>query len=404
MRRLGLSLLLLCAALTLASPGALATEAPLRVLSFNAWGVWLVTPSRQARFEAMGAKIAALAPDVVAMQEVWLDEDADRLVEDLGRAGLVHSRRFTSVWPGHSGLLLASRYPIIQQDFVEYAEGTHPHVPWHVDWMAGKGMARVRIQTPQGPVDVANTHVQASYGGTHEYDLIQLAQLLQAADFLDTPRDVPLIVAGDLNVRCESLQYRLFSLRAGLAPTQPGCGIDSISLRAGGDRRVRVEQVQSVLTKPVALSDGTVQPLSDHPGVLAVLSMESQPPSVAEAAPPRAWTDLLREALPQVHAHQRLLSQAQLQHGVLSLVLLQAGLLAWLIRTRRVRFPLPPQAPLRLLSVLTLMGALWFAYLGLSYAPKHLSELERVKKQLQGPLEAAMLGAQATPIRSTSVP
>jgi len=393
---------MLCAALCASAP---AHAAELRVLSFNGWGVWMVAPAREARFEAMGPAITALRPDLVAMQEVWLDEDADRLIEAFHEAGLTHSRRFTSVWPGHSGLLIASRYPITKSAFLEYTEGTHPNVPWHVDWMAGKGMARVRIQTPQGPIDFANTHVQASYGGTKDYDLIQLAQLLEAGDFLDEPRDVPLIVAGDLNVRCASLQFRAFALRAGLTPAAPDCGIDSISHRPSAHHRLRVHDVQSVLTEVHALSDGSHQRLSDHPGVLAVLTMQPQDaPALALTPPQKVWTQLLREALPRVHAQHRTLSQAQMQHGVLSFVLMQAALLCLLIRTRRVRIRLPAQAPLRLTAAITLSGALWFAYLGLSYAPKHLGELERVKQQLQSPLQAAMLGARATPIRTTSVP
>ena len=232
-----LGTLALTTALLAAGPARGEEELPLRVLSFNAWGIWMVSPAREARIEAMGPAIAALAPDVVAMQEVWVDEDAERLADALARAGLPHSQRFYSTWPGNSGLLIASRYPIERAEFVEYAEGTYPDIPWHVDWLAGKGMARVRLRTPAGPVDVASTHVQAAYG-SRRYELIQLSQLLEGAEFLEGSDDVPLIVAGDLNVGCDSLPYRAFAQRLDLRPTDAECGIDSISVRGGGGREI----------------------------------------------------------------------------------------------------------------------------------------------------------------------
>lgn len=394
LRRLLLTAL---ASLTVNAAPSFAAAAPaptLRVLSFNVWGIWVITPSRQARIAAIGPAVAAFEPDLVALQEVWLDEDAAVLAQAFRAAGLPHTRRFSSTWPGDSGLMIASRHPISKTEFIEYDEGTHPSVPWHVDWMAGKGIARVRVETPAGPVDFANTHVQANYGGTGGYELVQLAQLLQAGEFLDSPRDVPLVVAGDLNVPCDSYVYRAFSLRAGLTPTDPKCRIDSVSVRAGPDRALRTLRVQDVLTEDFDLEDGARRPLSDHPAVLADLEITEAPTiagalAAASPAPPAAaWMALARETLPRVQQKRRFLSQGQMQDGLLSFVLLQLALLLYVVRTGRLRrLRAPRWAPMGLLVVGAALAAGWFAYLGLSYAPKHLAELEGTKTRLEAPLQ-----------------
>lgn len=367
-------------------------DAPLRlrVLTFNAWGIWMITPAREARMAAIGPAIAALDPDVVAMQEVWVDADAEALAHALAEAGLPHHQRFFSTWPGDSGLFIASRFPIERTDFIEYSAGTHPDIPWHVDWLAGKGLGRVRLQTPAGPVDVANTHVQAGYG-SGRYALIQLAQLMEAADFLEQDGDAPLVVAGDLNVPCDSLPYRAFARRLALRPMRSTCGIDSISTRSGGGRALEVMDVQDVLTSPVALADGSTQRLSDHPGVLVELALQPAAEAQARLSPAPAWLDVAREALGQIYAQRTALSRAQVRDAVLALGLLQAGLLFFVARRRWRGASWLARHPLAALGAAAVVAALWFGYLGASYAPKHLTELNRVRQRLETALAAGML-------------
>ena len=90
MIRWGASILL--AALVMASaPAAYAEEATLKVLTYNIWGIPIITPARSARVEAIGDAIAELAPDLVTLQEVWLEEDAEALRGALEKIGLVHT-------------------------------------------------------------------------------------------------------------------------------------------------------------------------------------------------------------------------------------------------------------------------------------------------------------------------
>src|SRR5687768_9165156 len=112
----------------------------LRVLTYNVWGVPVITPLRTERMTRIPAKIAELRPDVVAIQEAWTEEDAAILIEGLAQAGLTYTERHSPEWPDQNGLLIASRYPMRDFHFVRYSQGRHPHVPWHVDYMSGKGV------------------------------------------------------------------------------------------------------------------------------------------------------------------------------------------------------------------------------------------------------------------------
>ncbi len=132
----------------------------LRVLSFNTWGVPFFSRDRAARIRAIGRAIAAMDVDVIGLQEVFSAGDRKLLVEAAGRGGLVHSHYFQSGLMG-SGLLTLSRYPIVDRSFLRFRLNGRPQDLVRVDYYAGKGVGRVRVLTPEGPVDVYNAHLIA---------------------------------------------------------------------------------------------------------------------------------------------------------------------------------------------------------------------------------------------------
>lgn len=252
------------------------TPIQVRVLTFNVWGLPIISPSREERIERTGRAVAELRPDLVTFQEVWLDEDAGRLAAAMKDAGLVHIQRFQSSWPGHSGLLIASSFPIRDVAFKAYTLGRELFRPWHLDFIAGKGMARVRVDTPIGPVDFAGTHAQAGYEST-TYVPIQVAQMIEASDLLGRAFGVdrpPLILAGDLNAAWNEIPIRILEARGGLRPAAPGFGDDAVMFRSGGRIEVRPLEVKRVLEEPVRLSDGSMLRLSDHPAILADMELQ----------------------------------------------------------------------------------------------------------------------------------
>ena len=103
----------LALALTLART-ADARPVELTVVSYNVWGVPMVSPDRQARIAEIARRLAALDADLIALQELWVPEDAQRIGAALADAGLPHQQRFgtSPETQSESGLFIASRYPI----------------------------------------------------------------------------------------------------------------------------------------------------------------------------------------------------------------------------------------------------------------------------------------------------
>jgi sphingomyelin phosphodiesterase 2 len=78
------------------------------------------------------------AQDVVCLQEVWVDADAQLLIHGAKSAGLKHCTHFRSGVFG-SGLVTMSRHPIREHAFWQYACAGFPLGISHGDYYAGKG-------------------------------------------------------------------------------------------------------------------------------------------------------------------------------------------------------------------------------------------------------------------------
>jgi len=120
------------------------------------------------------------------------------------------SKRFVD-----GGLLIASKYPIMDSDFIMYTKGSFS------DALAAKGAlyAKVRLHE-HGPIfHVFTTHLQASYDEKQceeKFFAIRQSQLLQLRDFITSKTNhdsYPVLLMGDLNVPArdrkarESIEY-----------------------------------------------------------------------------------------------------------------------------------------------------------------------------------------------------
>ncbi|GFR41930.1 hypothetical protein Agub_g2723, partial [Astrephomene gubernaculifera] len=147
--------------------------ATLQVLTLNVWGLWLVSKKRYNRILHLAEFLANDAPqkhnlDVVLLQEVWVDHDAQILISAARVGGLPYAVHFRSGVFG-SGLLTLSRYPIIDTMFHQYSCAGDPLALSCGDFLAAKGVGWVRLRGPGGRlVDVFNTHLHANY--SHKYD------------------------------------------------------------------------------------------------------------------------------------------------------------------------------------------------------------------------------------------
>ena len=243
----------------------------LTVVSYNVWGVPMVSPDRGARIAEIARRLAGVDADLIALQELWVPEDADRIGAALADAGLPHQQRFGTSpdKQSESGLFIASRYPIEDARFEAFRVGTTPYIPWHLDWMARKGVALVRVATPAGPLHFANTHLQATYA-MGDYTFVQVSQALQVAKMVRATDDSapPLLVVGDLNALPDDLPVRVLATRAGLRHASPSYEIDQVLSRSGTSVRAEVVDSKTAFTDPVVFQTGQNRTLSDHPMVV----------------------------------------------------------------------------------------------------------------------------------------
>ena len=103
-------------------------DASLRVVSLNIWGLPIVSDAREARMRALGPALAALQPQLVALQEVWAEEDAVLLGAALADAGLKYQERRTSahLFGNHNAGLLVAYMVVLTHVAGEGADTSNP--------------------------------------------------------------------------------------------------------------------------------------------------------------------------------------------------------------------------------------------------------------------------------------
>ncbi|KAI9027494.1 Endonuclease/exonuclease/phosphatase [Phycomyces nitens] len=143
--------------------------------------------------------------DVIAFQESFAfgTRRKDHLIKEARALGFNHhvesDRHFPWELAVDGGLLLLSRFPILESNAVEYPRGAHS------DWLARKGALHCLIQLKPGySMHVYTTHAQASYELDNMADVhIRLSQFAELHSLMrNTAKkdDFPILLMGDLNV------------------------------------------------------------------------------------------------------------------------------------------------------------------------------------------------------------
>ncbi len=215
----------LALAMYLAAGPALAQPEPkLKVLSYNVWGI-VGAKQRTLRAVAIGKKIAELDPDVVAIQEAFNYRHRDILFDSMKEAGYEweDSVYFRDMYG--SGILLISKYPM---EKVLYEPYRLTGGPFYIEWLGGKGIAHVRLDTPWGLLDFFDTHAIARMdrifdedgnfipGDRHQPD--RLLNMYQIDRYVRGQRNRlgrSVLVAGDYNVSPQMLEYDFLKAKSG---------------------------------------------------------------------------------------------------------------------------------------------------------------------------------------------
>ncbi|KAM9928777.1 hypothetical protein OXX80_009907 [Metschnikowia pulcherrima] len=211
-------------------------EGYLKLLTFNCWGLKYVSKLREERLKAIAEKLAVTDHDLVALQEIWVEEDW-QYIERLCSNRFPYRRFFKAGIIAGPGLALLSSVPIESTFLYRFPINGRPSAFFRGDWLVGKSIA-VTILKPHVPgarqLAVLNSHMHAPYSqhgdasySTHRacqaWDLAKVVKVLQRAGYA-------VVQVGDLNSKPGSLPYKLFTQEGGLSDSWEALhGEDSLS-------------------------------------------------------------------------------------------------------------------------------------------------------------------------------
>lgn len=194
-----------------------------KFLTFNTWGLKYVSKLRKQRLRAIAHRLAQSDYDIVALQEVWVEEDWAYISEKC-KANFPYRRQFRSGILAGPGLAILLKIPISGTFLYRFPINGRPSAFFRGDWFVGKSIA-VTILEPTAPgalpLAVLNSHMHAPYAqvgdaayATHRacqaWDLAKLVSTLHRAGYA-------VVQVGDLNSKPGLLPYKLFTTEGGLA-------------------------------------------------------------------------------------------------------------------------------------------------------------------------------------------
>lgn len=134
----------------------------IRVISYNCWGLKAISKHRKARLSEIGTQLSQSSPtpEIVGLQECWTQEDYHE-IHTRTKHILPHSKFFHSGIFG-SGLVILSKWPIVETRMYRYPLNGRPAAFFRGDWYVGKGVACASLRIGPGHNDIAEvfcTHV-----------------------------------------------------------------------------------------------------------------------------------------------------------------------------------------------------------------------------------------------------
>ena len=260
------------------SESAVLAPITLKVVTFNVWDHY-VFPDHKNRMIEIGKLLARLDPDLVGLQEAFIEKDRRLLLDQLEGSRLKYWIYFPSGLMG-SGLMIISAFPIREAYFHQYSRSGKWYKPWQGDWHAGKGVARAWIELPEnsGYLDFYDTHAIAGYRKQNDlYIEDRLVQMKELADFISrsSPDSILAILTGDMNCRPGSIEYQTVVEQANLVRLMNiGSRIDHIFGVANPNYRFWVSDTEEV--SHYQSDAGEKLRLSDHNGYVSTIRIEPE--------------------------------------------------------------------------------------------------------------------------------
>jgi len=191
-----------------------------KVFTLNCWGIYMVSSDRVVRMGAIGQHLAESDYDIVMLQEIWCQEDFDR-IKNIVKQVLPYSYLF-NFGIGGTGTCIFSKSVIQDTTFHEFSMNGYPHKFWHGDWFSGKGLGVCKLDYKGLIIHVFTSHYHAEYVPRADIYLAhRVMQSLEAAQWIKlTSAGADLtIYGGDFNCGPADLPYKLLTSVAGLGDT-----------------------------------------------------------------------------------------------------------------------------------------------------------------------------------------
>ncbi|KAL8727777.1 MAG: hypothetical protein Q9166_005832 [cf. Caloplaca sp. 2 TL-2023] len=197
------------------------TPSSINILTYNCWGLKYLAKYRVERLQEIGRSIATAipTPEIVGLQECWTQEDY-LAIRHKARHILPYGKFYYSGIFG-GGLVILSKWPIVESNMVRYPLNGRPTAFFRGDWYVGKGVACASIQIGEGResvVEVFCTHLHAPYApeSNDSYMCHRTAQAWEIARLMRQAagRGDTVIGLGDFNLTPSSLAYQLIMTHA----------------------------------------------------------------------------------------------------------------------------------------------------------------------------------------------
>ncbi len=186
-----------------------------KILTYNIGGIpdiLFPLPRREGRVAKIADILARRKYDVVCLQEVWLQKDANyisRKADYPYSARLRINSTLTALFG--NGLLILSRFPIVEARFFPYSINAPVFSLLDADFWATKGLLAVRLKLNGKEIDVYTTHMTASTDDRRHSSIrkIQTMELIDSVYLFS--RGGPFVITGDFNSKIGWPEYTMLT-------------------------------------------------------------------------------------------------------------------------------------------------------------------------------------------------
>lgn len=184
----------------------------------NIWGLPVIASDLIERVDKLASVIRTKKYDIIVIVELWSQRERD-VIYNAAKDADMHYHHYFSPGIGFimfpliagTGILILSKYPIIETLYRRFAVNGDPYMIHHADFYGAKGCGLARIKTCCGIIDLFVTHPQASYTDKRtDYLSCRVAQAFELAQFVRiASKSSFVILAGDFNSCPNEITHRI---------------------------------------------------------------------------------------------------------------------------------------------------------------------------------------------------